>query len=73
MATNYDKGRATVENFANRAQDKMGDAARDAGDIARDYAHKAQEQVEKSVHEYPLATVAGAAAFGLLIGMVLRR
>ena len=73
MATSYEKGRASVENFTNRAQDRMGDAARDASDTVRDYASMAQDKVEKSVHEYPLATVAGAAALGLLVGMALRR
>ena len=73
MATTYEKGRASVENLANRAQDKVSGAARDAGDAVGEYANRAQEQLEKSIHQYPLATVAGAAALGLLVGMALRR
>ena len=73
MATQYEKGRASVENFAHRANDRLGDAAKDAGETVRDYASMAQDKAERAVHEYPLATVAGAAALGLLVGMVLRR
>ena len=78
--TTYNRGKSSVEDFASHAQDKFGDVAdrasetaREAGDAVRHYANRASDKVEQSVHDYPLATIAGAAALGLLVGMVLKR
>ena len=61
-----------MESKANEFADRATDKAKEAAESARHYAEKGAQKVEETVHQYPLATVAGAALAGLVIGALLR-
>lgn len=76
-----------VQNAADAAADKVADVAANAQELAgrmmeqaREYTEQAQEAaknfkpfVEKSMKEQPMATLAVAAAVGLVLGALWRR
>lgn len=77
--TTYQKGKSalddagdTIESKANEFADRATDKAKEAAEAARYYAEKGAEKVEETVHQYPLATIVGAAVAGLLVGALLR-
>jgi ElaB/YqjD/DUF883 family membrane-anchored ribosome-binding protein len=69
----YEKSKSSVEDLASHAAEKASATAKEAGDSVRHYADKATDKVEQTVHDYPLAAIAGAAVLGLVIGTMLRR
>jgi ElaB/YqjD/DUF883 family membrane-anchored ribosome-binding protein len=76
-----------VQNVADAAADKVADVAANAQELAgrvveqaREYTEQAQEAaknfkpfVEKSMKEQPMATLAVAAAVGLVLGALWKR
>ena len=73
------KARETGEELAAKARatgEELADKARTAGEGLRDTAQEkfaqARKQTERMAHDYPLHTIGSAAAFGLLMGIVLR-
>lgn len=77
--TTYQKGKSaledagdTVENRTNELADRASDKAKEAAESARYYTEKGAQKLEETVHQYPIATVVGAAVAGLLVGALLR-
>ena len=58
---------------ASKAADRAQHNLEDAGETVREYSRYAADRMEHSVRKYPLSTIAGAAALGLLIGSILKR
>jgi ElaB/YqjD/DUF883 family membrane-anchored ribosome-binding protein len=61
--------------FADRAAERAGEAydevaarAQEAGNVVRDYAGKAADTLDDSIHNRPMATLLGAVAVGFVVG-----
>ena len=77
--TTYQKGKSALEDAgdtagskANELADRASDKTKEAAESARHYAEKGAQMVEETVHQYPIATVVGAAVAGLIVGALLR-
>ena len=61
-----------VREVADEAIDRIRDASVEMKDKARLTAREARLRVNEYAHHYPLEAIAGAAAFGMLMGIGLR-
>jgi ElaB/YqjD/DUF883 family membrane-anchored ribosome-binding protein len=69
-----------ASQMANRAERKFEHVAdhasariNEAGDAVRDYSKQAADKIEDSIHDRPMATIAGAVALGVVLGVLLKR
>ena len=65
-----------VKDVAESAQDmagKVADQAREYGEKAQDAAMQVKPFVEKSLREQPMATLAGAAVLGFVLGALWKK
>jgi len=61
-----------VQEVADQALDRLREASAEVKEQARDGLEQARSRAEQLAHEYPIEFIAGAAAFGMLLGMGLR-
>jgi ElaB/YqjD/DUF883 family membrane-anchored ribosome-binding protein len=65
-----------VKDVSDTARDmagKVADQAREYGEQAQDAARKVKPFVEKSLREQPMATLAGAAVLGFVLGALWKK
>jgi ElaB/YqjD/DUF883 family membrane-anchored ribosome-binding protein len=65
-----------VRDAASSAQDmagKVADQAREYGDQAQEAVRQVRPYLEKSLKEQPMATLAGAAVLGFLLGALWKK
>ena len=76
-ATNYADKASKMANRAEekfeRAADKASARVNEAGNAVREYGNQAVDKLEESVHDRPMATIAGAVALGFVLGVLLKR
>jgi ElaB/YqjD/DUF883 family membrane-anchored ribosome-binding protein len=76
-ATNYADKASKMANRAEekieRVADKASARVNEAGNAVRDYGNQAVDKLEESVHDRPMATIAGAVALGFVLGVLLKR